>query len=104
MPTPSRITFPTPVPTRRHFEAGLNYIRNSVKVVVDMYDGDVRFYVMDPNDPVMAVYRRAFPGVFLDLNQLSRGSESASAVSGGSLFHPGRSVQNVPHDGSAGLL
>ena len=50
---------------------GLNYIRNSVKVVVDMYDGTVQFYVMDPNDPVLAVYRRAFPGVFKDLNQLS---------------------------------
>ena len=36
-----------------------------------MYDGTVRFYVMDPNDPVLAVYRRAFPGVFMDLNQLS---------------------------------
>jgi hypothetical protein len=32
---------------------GLNYIRNSVKVVVDMYDGTVRFYVMDPDDPVL---------------------------------------------------
>jgi hypothetical protein len=42
-----------------------------VKVVVDMYDGSVRFYVMDPNDPVLAVYRDAFPGVFSDLNQLS---------------------------------
>jgi hypothetical protein len=50
---------------------GLNYIRNSVKVVVDMYDGTVRFYVMDPNDPVLAVYRRAFPGLFEDLNKLS---------------------------------
>jgi uncharacterized membrane protein (UPF0182 family) len=50
---------------------GLNYIRNSVKVVVDMYDGTVQFYVMDPNDPVLAVYRRAFPGLFKDLNQLS---------------------------------
>jgi uncharacterized membrane protein (UPF0182 family) len=49
----------------------LNYIRNSVKVVVDMYDGAVRFYVMDPSDPVLAAYRRAFPGVFLDLSQLS---------------------------------
>ena len=63
--------FPYSSPHAADFEAGLNYIRNSVKVVVDMYDGDVRFYVMDPNDPVMAVYRRAFPGVFLDLNQLS---------------------------------
>ena len=50
---------------------GLNYIRNSVKVVVDMYDGTVRFYVVDPKDPVLAVYRRAFPGVFNDLSKLS---------------------------------
>ena len=42
----------------------LNYVRNSVKAVIDMYDGTVRFYVMDPSDPVLAVYRRAFPGAF----------------------------------------
>ena len=41
---------------------GLNYVRNSVKVVVDMYNGDVNFYVMDPKDPILSVYRRAFPG------------------------------------------
>ena len=63
--------FPYSSPHAAAFEQGLNYIRNSVKVVVDMYDGTVRFYVMDPNDPVLAVYRRAFPGVFKDLNQLS---------------------------------
>ncbi|MGH6817533.1 MAG: UPF0182 family protein, partial [Methylovirgula sp.] len=50
---------------------GLNYIRNSVKVVVDMYDGTVRFYIMDPKDPVLAVYRQAFPGVFRALSDLS---------------------------------
>ncbi len=63
--------FPYSTPHTAPFEEGLNYIRNSVKVVVDMYNGTVRFYVMDPNDPVLAVYRRAFPGVFMDLNQLS---------------------------------
>ena len=63
--------FPYSSPHAAAFEAGLNYIRNSVKVVVDMYDGTVRFYVMDPSDPVLAVYRRAFPGVFMDLNRLS---------------------------------
>jgi len=63
--------FPYATPYAAAFEEGLNYIRNSVKVVVNMYDGTVRFYVMDPNDPVLAVYRRAFPGVFKDLNQLS---------------------------------
>jgi uncharacterized protein len=50
---------------------GLNYIRNSVKVVVDMYDGTVRFYITDPMDPVLAVYRQAFPGVFNNLSELS---------------------------------
>jgi uncharacterized membrane protein (UPF0182 family) len=49
----------------------LNYIRNSVKVVVDAYSGDVSFYVADPDDPVLAAYRRAFPGVFHNLGQLS---------------------------------
>jgi len=63
--------FPYSNPHAAAFEEGLHYIRNSVKVVVDMYDGTVRFYVMDPNDPVLGVYRRAFPGLFKDLNQLS---------------------------------
>jgi uncharacterized protein len=63
--------FPYSSPHAAAFEQGLNYIRNSVKVVVDMYNGTVRFYVMDPNDPILAVYRHAFPGVFQDLNQLS---------------------------------
>jgi hypothetical protein len=50
---------------------GMNYIRNSVKVVVDMYNGTVSFYIMDPNDPLLAMYKRAFPGVFKNLNELS---------------------------------
>jgi uncharacterized membrane protein (UPF0182 family) len=50
---------------------GLNYIRNSVKVVVDMFNGDVKFYIMDAADPVLGVYRQAFPGVFKPLDELS---------------------------------
>ena len=49
---------------------GLNYVRNSVKVVVDMFSGEVKFYVMDAADPVLGVYRKAFPGVFKNLNEL----------------------------------
>jgi uncharacterized membrane protein (UPF0182 family) len=52
---------------------GSNYIRNSVKIVVDMYNGGVSFYIMDPKDPVLNVYRKAFPGVFKDLTDLSAG-------------------------------
>jgi len=63
--------FPYANPHATGFGSNLNYIRNSVKVVTDMYDGTVLFYIMDPKDPVLAAYRRAFPGVFKDLDQLS---------------------------------
>jgi uncharacterized membrane protein (UPF0182 family) len=49
----------------------LNYIRNSVKVVIDAYEGSVNFYVADAHDPVLALYRQAFPGVFRPLKDLS---------------------------------
>ncbi|WGS28997.1 UPF0182 family protein [Bradyrhizobium sp. ISRA464] len=42
----------------------LNYIRNSVKIVVDAYNGTVDFYLMDPADPVAATYGRIFPHLF----------------------------------------
>jgi uncharacterized membrane protein (UPF0182 family) len=42
----------------------VNYIRNSVKVVVDAYDGTVKFYVVDPADPLIQVWSRAFPNLF----------------------------------------
>jgi uncharacterized protein len=43
---------------------GINYVRNSIKVVVDAYNGTVEFYVADPSDPIAANYRRIFPGLF----------------------------------------
>ncbi len=49
---------------------GFNYIRNSVKAVVDAFSGQVSIYVMDPNDPLLQMYRRAFPGLFLDFDQM----------------------------------
>ena len=50
--------FPYSQPQTTGAAAGINYIRNSVKAVVNMYDGTVSLYVMDPNDPVLAAYRR----------------------------------------------
>jgi len=43
----------------------VNYIRNSVKVVVDAFDGSVKFYVVDPSDPMIQVWERAFPDLFI---------------------------------------
>jgi len=48
----------------------LNYIRNSVKVVIDAYNGTVSFYVADPADPIIATYRRIFPGLFQPLSAM----------------------------------
>ncbi len=50
----------------------LNYIRNSVKAVVDAYDGSTRFYVADASDPLIATYARIFPGVFAPLSEMPR--------------------------------
>jgi uncharacterized membrane protein (UPF0182 family) len=47
-----------------------NYIRNSVKVVVDAYDGTVDFYVMPVDDPIIEAYRDAFPRMFKDLDEM----------------------------------
>jgi uncharacterized membrane protein (UPF0182 family) len=44
----------------------INYMRNSVKVVIDAYDGTTTFYVFDPEDPIIAAYRRVFPSLFKD--------------------------------------
>src|ERR1700689_5343556 len=44
----------------------INYMRNSVKVVVDAYDGTTTFYVFDSDDPIIAAYRRIFPTLFKD--------------------------------------
>jgi uncharacterized membrane protein (UPF0182 family) len=63
--------FPYAQPHQAGFGETLNYLRNSVKVVVDMYDGSVKFYIMDPTDPVLSAYRLAFPGVFQNLSALS---------------------------------
>ena len=49
---------------------GLNYIRNSVKVVVDAYEGTVEFYISDPDDPLLQTYGRIFPGLFQPLEAM----------------------------------
>jgi uncharacterized membrane protein (UPF0182 family) len=58
-----------PLPSTSRF-AGANYVRNSVKVVVDAYDGTVRFFLADPNEPIAAAYARIFPGLFEPLDTM----------------------------------
>ena len=44
----------------------INYMRNSVKAVIDAYDGTTTFYIFDKDDPIISAYRRIFPKLFKD--------------------------------------
>ena len=48
----------------------INYIRNSVKITIDAYDGMMRFYVADSSDPQIQTYQKIFPGVFLPISEM----------------------------------
>jgi uncharacterized membrane protein (UPF0182 family) len=63
----------TTYPYSTHHQVGsnnVNYIRNSVKVVIDAYNGTTHFYVFDNNDPLIATYRATFPTLFEDASQM----------------------------------
>ena len=60
-------------PYSRHYALGrerINYMRNSVKTVVDAYDGATTFYVFDTEDPIIARYREIFPTLFKDASSM----------------------------------
>ncbi|HKZ03160.1 MAG TPA: UPF0182 family protein, partial [Pyrinomonadaceae bacterium] len=60
-------------PYSRHHLVGnksVNYIRNSVKAVIDAYHGTVSFYVFDSRDPLISTYRSIFPTLFRDASQM----------------------------------
>ena len=47
-----------------------NYVRNSVKIAIDAYEGSMEFYVVDPDDPIILTYRNIFPELFKDLSEM----------------------------------
>src|SRR5262249_22634314 len=60
-------------PYSHHYQAGnknINYIRNSVKVLIDAYNGTTDFYVFDSEDPLIQAYRAAFPTLLKDAAQM----------------------------------
>ena len=61
---------PSAVGNNRQVEGDFNYIRNSVKVAMDAYNGTVDFYAMQPDDPLLRMYRKAFPSLFRDLDEM----------------------------------
>ena len=64
--------YPYATPTRMKGKY-LNYIRNSVKVVIDAYNGDVNFYIADGDDPIILTYQKIFPSLFKNLEEMPEG-------------------------------
>src|SRR5450631_794938 len=63
-----------PYSSHYHLDQNLvNYMRNSVKVAIDAYDGTTTFYVFDTNDPIIAAYRSIFPSLFKDASTMPAG-------------------------------
>lgn len=60
-------------PYSNPYKDGYNYIRNAVKITVDAYNGDVTFYVIDREDPVVQTYARIFPALFRDISEMPEG-------------------------------
>ena len=63
-------TFSNNFPYSEPTEGKFNYIRNSVKAVIDAYDGTVNFYVADNSDPLIDTYSKIFPNIFRPLSEM----------------------------------
>ncbi|HLY35870.1 MAG TPA: UPF0182 family protein [Candidatus Limnocylindria bacterium] len=63
--------YPNAQPVSGELFNGMNYVRNSVKVVIDAYDGSIRFYIADPTDPIIKAWAAIFPGLFQPISSLS---------------------------------
>lgn len=57
-------------------ELGSNYMRNSVKAVIDAHNGDVTFYKFDPNDPIVNAWEATHPGLFEDASEMPEGLDN----------------------------
>ena len=62
--------YPYSQPIYQQGSVRFNYLRNSVKITIDAYQGTVTFYQADPDDPVIETYSKIFPGVFVPLDQM----------------------------------
>lgn len=67
----SEDAFNQSVPSDNGLPSSYNYVRNSVKLVVDAYDGSMKFYAADPNDPILQAYRGAFPKMFRPISDMA---------------------------------
>jgi uncharacterized membrane protein (UPF0182 family) len=69
-------TYDNGFPYSQPVEHGINYIRNPIKVTVDAYNGDIKFYIIDRDEAISKTYQRIFPGLFTPFEQMPEGIKS----------------------------
>ncbi|MDH7553478.1 MAG: UPF0182 family protein [Spirochaetota bacterium] len=62
--------FPYSTPLQLEYGESINYIRNSVKIVIDAYNGSITYYISDPDDPVINAYSKIFKNLFLPIDKM----------------------------------
>ena len=92
----TRTRRPTCIPYS-HRTGSVNYIRNSVKVVVNAYSGETNFYVMQPDEPLLKAYAAIFPDLFKPLDQMPATLQAAHPLSGGPVPPADAGLPALPH-------
>lgn len=82
----------------------INYIRNSVKVLIDAYDGTTKFYITDRNDPIIMSYRNLYPSLFQDLEEEIPEDIRNQFVYPKLLYQVQAEMMNIYHDISEDVL
>ncbi|MBA1335672.1 MAG: hypothetical protein HPY66_1298 [Firmicutes bacterium] len=66
-------TYNTNYPYSEPIQGGINYIRNSIKVVIDAYNGDTTFYLIDEEDAIARTFKKIFPDLFTSFEEMPQG-------------------------------
>ena len=82
----------------------INYIKNSVKVLVDAYDGTIKFYITDRSDPIIMTYRNMYPSLFEDLEEEISQDIKNHFVYPEFLYKIQSQMLNIYHDVSEDVL
>lgn len=82
----------------------INYIRNSIKVIVNCYDGNMKFYITDTTDPIAMAYRKMYPDLFEDLNSRIPESISKNFVYPKFLYNVQASILEEYHNTKSEVL
>lgn len=81
-----------------------NYIRNSVKVIIDAYNGTTKFYITDRTDPIIMAYRKAYKNLFVDLDEKIPEDISRHFVYPEYLYNVQANILKRYHDVEADVL